>query len=102
VIITTLIPGTSDPCSASIQGALLVVDAGTGGSGSGLSNPTGSNLPAGYKVVGTLVNNPPTSGSLPVASAYGGGKILAPGLSGAPSIDAAIWRRRSWRVLSND
>lgn len=107
-LITTLIPGTNDPCSASILGAVMVINAATGGSGGGLSNPgvaawSGSSP---IRVVGGRVNNPPTGGSLPVAAGIGGGQLLIPGLSlvggGGVSIDDAIWRRRSWRELLND
>jgi type IV pilus assembly protein PilY1 len=106
-IITTLIPGTQDPCSATIGGALLVLNAATGGSGGGLSGPAG---PAGWSasgisVVGGLVNNPPTGGSVPVASVIGGGALLIPGLQlkggGTLTIDDGIWRRRSWRELND-
>lgn len=108
VIFTTLIPGTQDPCNATIGGAEMVLNAATGGSGGGLSAPSG---PAGWgkqgiSVVGGLVNNPPTGGSVPVATVIGGGTLLVPGLSlkggGNLAIDDAIWRRRSWRELIND
>src|SRR5574337_963379 len=39
VIITTLIPGTQDPCSTTVNGALMVFNAATGGAGGGLSGP---------------------------------------------------------------
>ncbi|MGB3463543.1 MAG: PilC/PilY family type IV pilus protein [Rhodanobacter lindaniclasticus] len=107
-IITTLIPGSQDPCSATIGGALMVLNAATGGSDGGLSSPadpTGG-WTTGVHTVGGLVNNPPTGGSVPVASVIGGGKLLIPGLElqggGNLNIDDAIWRRRSWRELNND
>ena len=109
-VITTLIPGTQDPCNATIGGALMVLNATTGGADGGLSGPeapaTGAGWPAGTQVVGGLVTNPPTGGSVPVATVLGGGKLLVPGLQlkggGSLGIDDAIWRRRSWRVLNND
>lgn len=107
-IITTLIPGSQDPCSATIGGALMVLNAATGGSGGGLSGPAGptAGWATGVSTVGGLVNNPPTGGSVPVASVIGGGKLLIPGLElqggGNLNIDDAIWRRRSWRELNND
>lgn len=107
VVITTLIPGTNDPCNATIQGAVMVLDAGTGGSGGGLSQPSVSGWSGGsaYRVVGGRVDNPPTGGTLPIASQVGGGSLLVPGLSltggGSLDIDDAIWRRRSWRELNN-
>ncbi|MEO8998344.1 MAG: PilC/PilY family type IV pilus protein [Rhodanobacter sp.] len=109
-IITTLIPGSQDPCTATIAGALMVLNAATGGSGGGLSGPPaptswGTGV-TGVNVVGGLVNNPPTGGSVPVAAVIGGGKLLIPGLQlqggGNLNIDDAIWRRRSWRELTND
>ncbi|MEO7065892.1 MAG: PilC/PilY family type IV pilus protein [Rhodanobacter sp.] len=107
VVITTLIPGTSDPCNATIGGALMVMDAATGGSGSGLSGPggTGWTGTSKYRVVGGRVDNPPTGGTVPVATVIGGGQLLVPGLGlsggGNLGIDDAIWRRRSWQELSN-
>jgi len=107
-IITTLIPGSQDPCSATIGGALMVLNAATGGAGGGLSGPAGptAGWAADVYTVGGLVNNPPTGGSVPVASVIGGGKLLIPGLElqggGNLNIDDAIWRRRSWRELNND
>lgn len=110
VIVTTLIPGTQDPCSATIGGALMVMNAATGGADGGLSSPSGPTSwgtgVTGVSVVGGLVNNPPTGGSVPVATIIGGGKLLIPGLQlkggGTLGIDDAIWRRRSWRELTND
>jgi type IV pilus assembly protein PilY1 len=110
VIVTTLIPGTQDPCSATIGGALMVMNAATGGADGGLSSPSGPTTwgtgVTGVSVVGGLVNNPPTGGSVPVATVIGGGKLLIPGLQlkggGTLGIDDAIWRRRSWRELNND
>ncbi len=108
-IITTLIPGTQDPCSATIGGALMVLNAANGGSGGGLSGP---GAPSGgwgatdVSIVGGLVNNPPTGGSVPVASVIGGGSLLVPGLQlqggGSLNINDALWRRRAWRELNND
>ena len=107
-IITTLIPGSQDPCSATVGGALMVLNAATGGSGGGLSGPAAptGGWSTGVTTVGGLVNNPPTGGSVPVASVIGGGKLLIPGLQlqggGNLNIDDAIWRRRAWRELNND
>jgi len=106
--VTTLIPGTQDPCSATIGGAAMVFNAATGGSDDGLSGPfpPDGGWADGYKTVGALVKNPPTGGSLPVATSVGGGKLMIPGLEmqggGTFSADDAIWRRRSWRELNND
>ncbi|HET8897420.1 MAG TPA: PilC/PilY family type IV pilus protein [Rhodanobacteraceae bacterium] len=108
VIFTTLIPGTQDPCSTTINGALMVLNAATGGSGGGLSGPAAptGGWTTGVSTVGGRVTNPPTGGSVPVASVIGGGKLLIPGLElqggGNLNIDDAIWRRRAWRELNND
>jgi type IV pilus assembly protein PilY1 len=108
-VIQTLIPGTNDPCSATIQGALMVVDASTGGSGGGLAGPLvsgwGGSRPSDTSVVGGRVDNPRTNGSVPLVTTIGGGNILIPGLklSGGNvlNINDAIWRRRSWRQVDN-
>ena len=107
-IITTLIPQDNDPCDPAPRGAVMFVDAATGGAAAGVnfgSNPTG--WPGGYQQAGALVKNPPTGGFLPVATSVGGGKVFLPGLTllddtTTPSAGAPIWRRRSWRVLNND
>jgi type IV pilus assembly protein PilY1 len=107
-IITTLIPGSQDPCSATVGGALMVLNAATGGADGGLAEPAGptGGWIKGVSTVGGLVNNPPTGGSVPVASLLGGGKSLIPGLQlqggGTLGIPDPIWRRRSWRELNND
>lgn len=111
-IISTLIPRGDDACDPRRDGALLVINAATGGSGDGLSYPSlgGSSwygtAGANTKVSGARVKNPPTGGGLPVAAKVGGGSLLIPGVElgdgGTFKIDDAIWRRRSWRVLNND
>lgn len=106
-VIQTLIPGTNDPCSATIQGAVMVVDAATGGSGGGLTSPSvngwGGGAAGDTSTVGGRVNNPRTGGSLPLATTVGGGTVLIPGLklSGGSilNINDAVWRRRSWREI---
>lgn len=109
-IISTLIPRGDDACDPRRDGALLVIDAATGGSGTGLSYPGNPTWPTGTsdttKVAGARVKNPPTSGSLPVATVVGGGKLMVPGVEFGSGdtfkIDDALWRRRSWRELNND
>ena len=105
VIIQTLIPGSSDPCNPSVDGAVMAFDATTGGAGVGVESLGGS------PYIGALVNNVRTSGTLPVATQAGGGALILPGMTltgkksnaGAPlSLDAPIWRRRSWLELNND
>jgi len=110
-VITTLIPGAQDPCSATVNGALMVLDAATGGAGDDLASPArptswgGGVSGSSVKVVGGRVINPPTGGSLPIATLVGGGSLLAPGLQlqggGGLNINDAVWRRRSWRSISN-
>jgi len=107
-IITTLLPGSTDPCSPVRKGAILVIDAGTGGAASGVNVGT-ANLGAGFTQAGIRVSNVPLTGALPAATAIGGGKISLPGLvitnsDGSTSsfgIGDAVWRRRSWRELNN-
>ena len=99
-IIASLIPGNSDPCNPSAKGAVMFVDATTGGAGNGLSSL------GGQPYVGGRVDNVPISGSLPIASALGGGSLPIPGLTYSGSKnktqvtgDTAIWRRRSWQEI---
>ncbi|KJV30302.1 hypothetical protein VI08_15170 [Luteibacter yeojuensis] len=104
-IITTLIPTTADPCDPGRAGAVMVVDAATGGAASGF-NGTGSFSSGKYITAGTRVKNPPATGTLPAATMIGGGQILVPGVTatgtGATfSVGAPIWRRRSWRILND-
>lgn len=102
-IIQTLIPGNNDPCNPTVQGAVMFVDANTGGADSGVSSVGGS------PYVGARVNNVRTSGSIPVTTVVGGGKVLLPGvpLTGSKNPDqpftgdAPVWRRRSWSVINN-
>ncbi|HEV2623181.1 MAG TPA: PilC/PilY family type IV pilus protein [Frateuria sp.] len=106
-IITTLIPQDNDPCDPAPRGAVIVIDAATGGAAPGVNFGAVANWPDGYKQAGALVKNPPTGGFLPVASAVGGGQIYLPGVTlqqdgSTFSAGAPIWRRRSWRELSND
>ncbi|WP_177229287.1 PilC/PilY family type IV pilus protein [Dyella sp. OK004] len=106
VVIQTLIPGTNDPCNASIQGAVMVVNAATGGASGGISAPGVAAWPnKGIYVVGGRVNDPRTTGTVPLVATVGGGSVLIPGLklSGSNNgfnINDAIWRRRSWRGIS--
>ncbi|MFA6230417.1 MAG: PilC/PilY family type IV pilus protein [Rhodanobacter sp.] len=104
VIISTLIPGSSDPCNPTVQGAVMAFDATTGGPGLGISSL------GGVPYVGARVDNVRTSGSLPAASQVGGGSLLLPGLTltgkktdpNKPlALDTPIWRRRSWLELNN-
>jgi type IV pilus assembly protein PilY1 len=105
-IITTLIPTGSDPCEPDRQGAVLVVDAATGGAGAGVGFGDIKNWPSDFSQAGARVTNVPTNGQLPAASQVGGGQIYLPGISLSKSgatfgFGDAIWRRRSWRVLNN-
>ncbi|HEY4294198.1 pilus assembly protein [Luteibacter sp.] len=113
-IITSLIPGNDDPCNPVRRGAILVIDAATGGAASGVDVGSGS-FGSGTVAAGIRVENVPISGSLPAATSIGGGRIVLPGLiinsdgggggggEGGNSfgIDDAVWRRRSWRELNN-
>jgi type IV pilus assembly protein PilY1 len=86
----------------------MVVNAATGGSGGGLSGPTvagwGGSGAGDTSTVGGRVNNPRTSGSVPVVTTVGGGTVLIPGLKlnggGVLDINDAVWRRRSWREVN--
>ncbi|MGN6481323.1 pilus assembly protein [Luteibacter sp.] len=106
-IITTLIPTTADPCNPGRVGALLVIDATTGGAGAGVSG-TGSFGSTSYSITGYRITNAPSNGTLPVATSAGGASGVIPGIgrgtSGSTSgagLDMLIWRRRSWRILND-
>ena len=106
-IITTLIPQDNDPCDPLPRGAVMFVDAATGGAAAGVDFGTSTGWSAGTVQAGALVKNPPTGGFLPVATAVGGGQVYLPGLTlmddkTTPSAGAPIWRRRSWQVLNHD
>jgi type IV pilus assembly protein PilY1 len=107
VVITTLIPG-SQGCSGGREGAVMVVDGATGGAGDGLAMQSSPWLAGSGKIkpVGGRIGNPPATGTVPVVSLVGGGKLIFPGIAlegGEPfTADDAIWRRRSWRELMND
>lgn len=102
-VISTLIPGSSDPCNPAVLGAVMLVDATSGGAGMGVSSL------GGIPYVGARVNNVRTSGTVPVTTTVGGGKTLFPGLTLTGkannatqplSGDAPLWRRRSWSILN--
>lgn len=103
-IITTLIPQDNDPCDPAPQGAVLLVDAATGGAAQGVDFGAVSGWPAGYAQAGALVRNPPTGGFLPAATTMGGGQIYLPGVSlkkdgSTIGFGDTYWRRRAWRPL---
>src|SRR6185312_3816907 len=105
-IITTLIPQDNDPCDPAPQGAVLLVDAATGGAAQGVDFGTVSGWPTGYAQAGALVRNPPTGGFLPAATTMGGGQIYLPGVSlkkdgSTVGFGDTYWRRRSWRSLGS-
>ncbi len=106
-IVTTLIPQKGDPCDPATQGAVLVVDAATGGAASGVDFGAVGGWDSAYAQAGARVTHAPTGGSLPAAVRVGGGKVYLPGINlfadgSVFSVDDAIWRRRSWRALNND
>lgn len=99
VLVSTLIPDGDIP-----SGAVMAMDAATGGARSIIGFGGGS-----YS--GALVENPPTAGSLPIVMPAGGGKLILPGIklkgSGSVlnlplSLDGPLWRRRSWSLLTPD
>jgi type IV pilus assembly protein PilY1 len=103
VVFETLLAGAagSDPCNPATQGALMAFNAVTGA-------PAGVSSLGGWPIVGGRISNARTSGSLPLVSALGGGQAYLPGTTLAPSgtkplsIDAPIWRRRSWQGIQQN
>jgi type IV pilus assembly protein PilY1 len=79
----------------------MALDATTGG-------PANLTSLGGVPIAGGRVSNVRTSGSLPIVSALGGGQAYLPGVTLAPSgkspfsIDAPIWRRRSWNEINQN
>lgn len=100
VLINTLVPkGIDSPP----EGALMAVDAATGGPGSTLASV------GGVSYAGAALSQSIGTGTLPMVTPVGGGKILFPGMKlkgrkGAVelplSLESPIWRRRSWAVLN--
>jgi type IV pilus assembly protein PilY1 len=82
-------------------GAIMALNAVTGA-------PAGVSSLGGWPIVGGRISNARTSGSLPLVSALGGGQAYLPGTTLAPSgtkplsIDAPIWRRRSWQGIQQN
>jgi type IV pilus assembly protein PilY1 len=104
LIVTTLIPATSDPCNPDAAGAVFVVDALSGAAAAGSKWGEGSDVDDEVEAAGETVKNPPTSGNIPAVGVIGGGQIVIPGSKserdGDPvSAGDALWRRRSWRAL---
>lgn len=100
-VLTSLIPGShNDPCTPGRQGAVMAVNAATGG-------PLIAPASAGGSVkVGSLVDNPPAVGGVSVLGRVGGGYvvpgvgIIGSGTNGSLDLNfARIWRRTSWRQL---
>jgi len=99
-IMTSLIPKGDDPCDPDRRGAIMAVDAATGGPLA--ASPLGGGGPGGgatNTVVGQAVtsNSIPTAGILSVVGSQGG-PLLLPGLPQF-SIPAPPPHRGSWREL---
>lgn len=96
---------SGDPCVSGSLGAIMVVDASTGGALQSVANSTG--VP---NYVGVQVNNPPTVGGVPVLLGQGTGDVYISGIgavggsTGALKVNGLlpIWRRTSWRELLNN
>jgi len=107
-LLTSLIPGQNqDPCQPGRSGAVIAVDANTGGPP---IPPTGAT--SATAVVGGLVSNPPTVGGISALSSIGGGTIILPGMPGATGGAGSgvpqaftgytpFWRRSAWNELLN-
>jgi type IV pilus assembly protein PilY1 len=103
VVFETLLAGAqgSDPCNPATLGAVMALNAVTGA-------PAGVSSLGGWPIIGGRISNARTSGSLPLVSALGGGQAYLPGTTLAPSgtkplsIDAPIWRRRSWQGIQQN
>lgn len=102
-ILTSLIPGQNqDPCQPGRSGAVIAVNASTGGPAVPKSGA------ASTAVVGSIVTNPPVTGSISAISVIGGGTIILPGMGAGPgntppklSNITPVWRRTEWSELLN-
>jgi len=99
IILATLIPTTSDPCTPGRKGALIVLDAASGNGVSvigAVSSPTtGYNQSGVVDISGAI----PSSGdSLPVTSPIGGGGLAVLGVNNL-AIPDNYWFRTAWRRL---
>jgi type IV pilus assembly protein PilY1 len=96
-ILTTIIPKGSDPCDPGRRGAIMVVDAATGGSFNDGGRAPSFGARSNPDVVGKVfeTENLPISG-IPSVVAQEGGPILMPGLPGfeipMPSPHRGAWR----------
>ena len=99
VLVTTLIPDGEGS-----SGALMALDAATGGAKPLLTF-------GGASHAGARVEHPPLStGTLPMMMRMGGGSVILPSLrlkggkgdlSIPISLDGSLWRRRSWSLLTD-
>ncbi|RUL66574.1 hypothetical protein EKH79_01760 [Dyella dinghuensis] len=100
VVVSTLVPKGFDSAP---EGALMAIDAATGGPGATLASI------AGVSYVGAALSQSISTGMLPAITPVGGGKLLFPSLKlkgkttmpDVPlSLESPLWRRRSWTVLT--
>lgn len=105
VVLPTLIPTSNDPCQPGRRGALMIVDAATGGAPVGQS-PVSSAVGGSTDPLNTigevgLVDESgaiPSSGELSPYTPVGGGSIGILGIEGLEIFDN-YWHRSSWREL---
>ena len=106
-VFSTLIPGGNDPCNPGRDGAILVVDAATGGSPGdsidSLAYNSGVSIPSDTHVTGKRIKGVPQGGrNIPTLTPIGGGKMYIPGLPDMPPLNIQpIYHRGSWRVLND-
>lgn len=103
-VYSTVIPAGDNPCDPSRTGAIVVVDAGTGGGPKDLLEGAFGAAPgAGKSWAGQVVANPPAAGALGAVNRPGGGALILPGIlpvGGGPPVSLnviPVWRRGSWR-----
>ena len=99
VVLATLIPTTSDPCSPGRKGAIIVLDAATG-NGVTVGDLVNSSK-SGYAQSGVVDASgaiPSSGDSLPITAAIGGGILNVLGV-GKLNIPDNYWYRTAWRRL---
>ena len=103
-LLPSLIPASdNDPCTPGASGALIAVDATTGGPVASSSGGAQANVQTTAKVGKHTADAPPTLDPLAALAQPGGGSVLIAGTQPTQFEGVTpIWRRTSWRELLNN
>lgn len=100
-VLTTLIPAGTDPCNPGRRGAVMILDAATGGAPLGTAPISSGTAPAtGFTNIGGVFTSTaiPISGLPTLIGRQGGGSILLPGIPQI-TISDPPYHRGAWREL---